>query len=390
MVMGMRWIVLCAVWLAAGSLWGQQGYLQSLDALVFPDSAKIDRLNDHAWSLARKAPDSAELYAEAAIERSVRAGNYPKGLMNAYILLGILNKDRGYYGISVEHYLRALEIAESTGDSLRVSGCLNNLGSVYHEQENYKKSLEYFQRSLAIENKLGKDKGQVSIRLFNIGEAYEKLDSLDKAAAFYYNSLLIEEELKNEEGMFYARLGIGKVETRKGSYVNAQEELRRAMEFARRLNSLPGICETQIAVGNLHLAQRQYALAHAALDSALAKARAYHYQGLEMQALGCLYQVHKGEGDLAAANQALEEYYTLREKVNSATVNSRIGELQMRYELEKKEKEIAMFRKKQELDDYAAKYERKLRNYLLFTVGFAVLLIVFNLRRNRRAAANGQ
>lgn len=349
-----------------------------------PDTAKIDRINDQAWALARNAPDSAEALALAAIERSEAAGRYPKGLINAHILLGILNKDRAFYGLAVEHHLSALQLAEATGDSLRVSGCLNNLGSVFQEQGNYRKALAYFQRSLSIENKLGKDKAQTSIRLFNIGEAYHKLDSLDKAAAFYYNSLLIEEEIKSEEGIFYARLGIGKVATRKGDLANAQLELDRALAYALRLHNHPGICETQIALGELYRASGKHAAAHAALDSATAIARNFRYQGLEMQALGSRYQLLKAQGDFAAANAILEAYHTLRDQVNSATVNSRIGELQMRYELKKKEQEIALFLKNEELQAAQAKYERRLRNYLLFTIAFAVLLILYNLRRQRR------
>jgi tetratricopeptide (TPR) repeat protein len=360
-----------------------QGYLAQIDALDLPDSAKIDRINDQAWALARTTPDSAEALAQVAITRSQAAGNYPKGLINAHILLGILNKDRGYYGLSVEHDLSALQLAEASGDCLRVSGCLNNLGSVFQEQGNYRKALSYFQRSLQIENTRGKDKAQASIRLFNIGEAYHKLDSLDKAAAFYYQSLLIEEALTSMEGMFYARLGIGKVATRKGDLLNAQIELRRALDFARRLQNHPGICEAQIALGELYQAQGQEVAAQAALDTAITLAKSYRYRGLEMQALGVRYQLLKAQGDYAAANLSLEAYHQLRDQVNSATVNSRIGELQMRYALKKKEQEIALFMKNEELQAAQVKYERRLRNYLLFTIAFAVLLILYNLRRQR-------
>jgi tetratricopeptide (TPR) repeat protein len=385
---GVRWICVClAVCLGHLAVRGQ-GYLAQIDALDLPDTAKIDRINDQAWALARNAPDSAEVLAQVAVRRSGAAGNYAKGLINAHILLGILNKDRGYYGISVEHHLSALQLAEAAHDSLRVSGCLNNLGSVFQEQGNYSKALTYFQRSLAIENQLGKDKAQTSIRLFNIGEAYHKLDSLDKAAAFYYNSLLIEEELKSEEGMFYARLGIGKVATRKGDHANALVDLSRALSFAQKLQNHPGICETQIALGDLQVASGDYKAADLTLAAALSEARAYRYQGLEMQALGSRYRLYKAQGELAAANSTLEAYYTLRDKVNSATVNSRIGELQMRYELSKKEQEIALFKKNEELQAAQAKYERRLRNYLIFTIAFAFLLILFNLRRHRPATRN--
>jgi tetratricopeptide (TPR) repeat protein len=379
--LGIIFLLVCG---AISGLWGQQSFLEALDARALADTAAINLLNDHAYALVKTVPDSAELFAKEAIMRSEQADSYPKGLINGHVVLGILNKDRAYYGLSVEDYLLALKLAERVGDSLRVSGCLNNIGSVYFEQGNYRKSLDYYQRSLDIENKLGQDKGQKSIRLVNLGDAYEKLDSLDKAAAYYYNSLLIEEELKNEDGMFYARLGIGRVNARKGDYVNAQAELRRALMYAQNLQNWPGICETYIALGDLYILQQQRDAARAALDSALTMARNYHYQGLEVRALGSLYQVYKQQGDFAAANRALEEYYALREVVNSATVNSRIGELQTRYELEKKDQEIALFKEREALQASKTRFDRKLRNYLLFSILVAGLLVLYNYYRARR------
>ena len=108
----------------------QANFLQSLDQESIPDSSKINQINDYAWQLFRKQPDSADFLAREAIKRAVGADSFPKGLVNAHIVLGILNKDRGFFESSVEHYLQALPIAEASGDFLRVSTCLNNLGSV--------------------------------------------------------------------------------------------------------------------------------------------------------------------------------------------------------------------------------------------------------------------
>lgn len=378
----MAWVAMAL----AGSLYGQTDYLLRLDARALPDSARIDLINDHAWELAHARPDSAEWYATEAVTRSERIGGYPKGLINAHTVLGILNKDRGYYGLSVEHYLQAMHVAERIGDSLRVSSCLNNIGSVYFQQGNYPKALAHFQQSLGIENRLGRDRGQASIRLVNIGDAYFKMDSLDKAAAYYYNSLLIEEELKNEDGMFYARIGIGRVETRKGNHANALSELERAMDYARNLSNLPGICETHTAIGELHLAAGRLPEAARELDAAVKLAEEQGFQGLLLQALGAMFRVRKQQGDLDAAIRLLERYYALQEKLNSAEVSSRIGEMQMRYELDKKERALAEARAQEQVAAAEAHYERKLRNYLLFSVLLTLVLVVLRLVKSQSDA----
>lgn len=350
--------------------------------------AQIDYLTDHAWSLARKAPDSALYYADKAASLSRKHGVYAKGLINAHTLLGILNKDRGYFEIAVEHYIEAMQLAEAEGDSLRVSGCLNNLGVVASRQRNFTKALYYFQRSLKIENELGTDRAQASIRLYNIGEAYEKLDSLDEAYAYYYNSLLIEEELEYKEGIFYARLGIGKVDSKNGNYVKAKEELGQALFLAQELEDNPGICESRLAFGELYSLQKLYPAALIEFQAALEKAREFKSPSLEMDVLQGISQVSRELGNLNEALDYLEKYYQIREDLNSSKVNSRIGELQAQYELEKKEQEIRLLQKEDALKERERGYDRKVRNYLIFTVGIMIFLTLsltlFNIYQGRK------
>lgn len=359
-----------------------RAWTQAGEGQVSRDS--IDRLNDRAWSLARSAPDSALQLAQEAIRQSKSAGDYARGLINANTLLGILNKDRGYYELSVEHYLEAMQMAEVEGDCLRVSGCLNNLGVVAQQQGNFAKALAYFQRSLEIENTYGNDREQLSIRLFNIGEAFEKLDSLDAAYAFYYNTLLIEEEMGNKEGIFYARLGIGKVDARTGNSGKATEELGKALAFAQELEHHHGICEAQLALGGLYLSQDLFQPARSAFESALEKGRQFQYKQIEGEALHWLHEMYRKMGDFKSALEKQDQYYALQADLNSAEVNSRIGELQTRYEVKKREQEIEMLRREEEIRSQQLEYERKLLYYMAFVVALVIAMVVFNIWRNRK------
>lgn len=349
--------------------------------------SQVDNLTDHAWAIARKNPDSAMYYAQKAARLSLKFGTYAKGLINAKTLLGILNKDRGYYEISVGHYLEAMQLAENEGDSLRVSGCLNNLGVVAQKQRNFSKALSYFQRSLNIEKEMGTNQVQRSIRLYNIGEVYEKLDSLDKAYAYFYNSLLIEEELGNKDGIFYARLGIGNVDSRNGNYAKAKEELEKAMLLAEELEDNPGICETRIALGELYYRQKSLANAKVEFQLALDKASTFQYPSLRMESFNGLSMVARELGQFEESLTYLEEYYALREELNSSEVNSRIGELQAKYELEKKEQEIVLLEREDKLQKKEIGYSKRLRNYLIFAVGIILLITILSLVLGRRKAS---
>lgn len=378
-------------WIFFGFIFGvtysQPDLLHRLDASGKSDTLKIDLLNDHAFSIARQRPDSAAWYAHEAIRRAKSADDYPKGRLNAHIVLGILDKNRGAFDESVAHYLKALRIAEQLGDVRRESVCLNNLGAVYQEQGNFDKALIYFQRSLKLEEAGGGNETQRSIRLFNIGETYAKMDSLDQAYAFYYNSLLIEQKLGNEDGIFYARLGIGKVDTRTGNYKKAAQALDEAMDIAIRREDHPGQTDVDMAMGELHLAQGNHKAAVTAMNSALHRAKGDGYKGQQMEALDGLARIYRATGDNGAAIEAMDRYRSLEQELTGAAVNSKIGELEKQYEVEKKEREIAL------LKQIAKDKEQQQRRQILLVLGIAGalgLVVGLILMRRMRRKRPGQ
>lgn len=159
-------------------------------------------------ALESNAPNVTEK-ANALLEAGKEA-KLPIYQINAYTILGIVNKNKGYYVTSVDYYNNALKVAEETRDEGRISACYNNIGSVHQIQEDYAKALTYYKKSLELEEKLNNPL-QKSIRLYNIGEIYREMDSLSLALSNFNNSLIIEKEYKNNEGIVYALLGISDV-----------------------------------------------------------------------------------------------------------------------------------------------------------------------------------
>jgi tetratricopeptide (TPR) repeat protein len=167
---------------------------------------ELNNLDSIAFAALEKGLPDVEQKAEELLESSQE---YQSNLhlINANTLLGIVNKNKGYYVTAVDFYNQALKVAEEAKDNGRISACYNNIGSVYQIQENYAKALYYFQKSLNIEEKLNNPL-QKSIRLYNIGDMYREMDSLTMALTNFNSSLLIEKEHQNREGIVYALLGV--------------------------------------------------------------------------------------------------------------------------------------------------------------------------------------
>lgn len=343
------------------------------------DTIKIDIINSLGFEYRKISPSKSLEYANMGLELS-NSINYSTGKINAYILLGIINKNLGEFDKAAKNYYNALMISEKIGDKARVSSCLNNIGNIYQAQNNYTKALQYYKRSLKTEEEL-KNKEQISIRFYNIGVIYDLLDSLDKAYAFYYNSLLIEQELKNKEGVLYALYGIAGVDNKKGQYDNAMKSIQKALKISRELNDNEGIAVCYSELGKLYRAKKLFPQAIQSFDTSMYYANIIDFKNEIKDAYRDLARTYKDMGISEKAYLYLNKYVALDDSMNSIEINNKVAELEAKFEIDKKEKEIQFFKKTSELQEQKTKTERRNRYFLLVTFFLSIILSISNLYR---------
>jgi len=257
-------------------------YLNRLDSLAF---AALESNNPIATKKAFELLKAAE-QSNSSIHK-----------INAYTILGIVNKNRGYFVTAVNYYNDALKVAEKAGDQARISACYNNIGSVYQIQENYPQALLHFQQSLDIEEKLNNPL-QKSIRLYNIGDIYRELDSLSLALNHFNSSLLIEKQFQNNEGIVYALLGISDVYLKLNKPVDAGISLDEAKKY---LNET-GI-ETQIL---FNLLNSELLISKNEFDGALASLQKAKKQSMDYDFRVYLMDIYENEIEAKEAKERFE------------------------------------------------------------------------------------
>ena len=76
------------------------------------------------------------------------------------------------------------------GKEINIAAKYNNMGDVYVNLKNYSKSIEYYNKSLVLNKKMGL-KNNISVALKNLGKAYYKIGNYDKARNYFEQSLEI-------------------------------------------------------------------------------------------------------------------------------------------------------------------------------------------------------
>ena len=72
---------------------------------------------------------------------------------------------------ALKNWLQALALVEEFEDKPKISKYLNNIGIWYRNDQDYSKSVEYYEKSLKIKEELG-DKRNMGKTLNNIGNIY--------------------------------------------------------------------------------------------------------------------------------------------------------------------------------------------------------------------------
>lgn len=327
-------------------------------------------------------------YANNLLRESLK---HPPSLyrVNAYIILGIINKEKGYYVTALNHYLNALNAAKDINDEGRVSSCLNNIGSIYQQQGNFQKAKDYFLQSLEIESKLNNPL-QKSIRYYNIGDVYIDLDSLDLALSYFNNSLIIEKKANNREGIIYALLGISEVYVKIERPIDASISLEKVKELLNKNDLEESILYFQL-MGDLHL-----------LDNNLNEGLNYYYKAEELSIskdfrvhlldiyLNELRVLEKLEKFDIYAKKA-GKYILLQRELNDLKINNQLEDLTFQNNLKRKELEIELIQEERDLavenrniQSNISVIESRIVWFLVFTLLSILGIIIFGVRKMTR------
>jgi len=157
------------------------------------------------------------------------------------LIIQFLDKPENYYadnaiGIANRAYL----IAEQNNYALGKVRAMLKLGNSYFRSSNYKKAMEYAQRSKEMAEDLGFDK-ELAGSLSLIGTIYTDLGDYDNSSPYFFKSLKLFEKLNDKEGTSRSLGDIGMDFYNQKDYKKALEYYNKALTIAKQINSQPAI-----------------------------------------------------------------------------------------------------------------------------------------------------
>jgi tetratricopeptide (TPR) repeat protein len=340
-----------------------------------PDTSKLRTCYKLVQQLCDKDGNAALEYARKMelLADSLGTKKWKARALNGY---GNIYLNRAQYQNSLFSFLQALRIYELLNDTGAMGAICNGIGNVYERlnkpevcRQYYTKAAEYY-KTAALFSGLG----QVHANIAGIFITEKKY----KEALMHYDSALAINMHYNDS------YGICIVSASKGNAYFLMNEMPKAKEYC--LKAIKGNCNPHIcaaaeeSLGNIYTHEKDWELA---LE---------HFKKAEQLALSAgidyiLPGIYKGISDVLKKQKKFKEalsyyehYHTQKESDLGLDKMRKIEELQLAYELEKKDREIETLDNAKTVAELRSGKDRLYRNSFIIAFILAVVISLAFIR----------
>ncbi len=332
--------------------------------------------------------DSAGYYFNKALDYS-RKHKITKVESMCINNLGMYNWNRGNYNEALKYFFDSLKIYEKINDRKSTSIPLNNIGLIYQEMGLADKALEHHQKSLKIRREFDLKKEQAT-SLNNIGICYKELGRINEAIDTYNEGLKLALNSDNLRDYYRILDNLGNAYQLNGDYSNAIDAHIKALEksdnFKTDIKGEMITCANLTALFN-QIGNPRNALVYSEKGLSILKNNPHleNYAGdLYLNTAESKYMLD----DFETARTFRDKFIFLKDSVFSEANAKSLADQEVKYETEKKEKEILVQRA--ELAEQDLTIQR--RNFQMYgLISLALLLGVLGyLFFNQQKLKNNQ
>lgn len=210
---------------------------------------------------------------------------------------------------------KAIQLAQQSSFKKGIAQGMNDLGIIYTDQNNVKKSLALYDAALSIRITLKDTAGQGS--LYNkIGIIHQKTGALDLALKNQLNALKIFENINHKYGAAQCLNNIAIIYFDQGRLEDALNYYDQSLEIKTSIGDQYGIAGTLANIGNIYYQQKDFKRAISKTKESIEILRAFgqnEYLAAGLNNLGAMQQEANLQND---ARKSIQESLEIRTQLN--------------------------------------------------------------------------
>lgn len=333
--------------------------LDNVRANMGSDLPKAEEMCLHAISVARKQKNIS--------------GEGEARHLHAQILY-----NQGKNGEAITEIKRAIELREKANEPVRVSASLNSLGIFLSEIGDYSGALENSFPSLQIKEELNDKKG-IATTLINIGSIYHRLNNREQETKTYERALQIANEIEDKKLLAYCHLNLGLLSSESKKYKEALkflkgldeifisigdkwnavralnnegmvliksgkpqqaiEKCERCLSLAKETQNVSGIVSSLNNLAEAKIDTGKLDEAKVCMDEAIELAEKNSLKIYLRDTKELLSAYFSKKDDYKNSLEEFKKFVAIKDELINSQNLKQLGELQLRYDLDRKEKE---------------------------------------------------
>jgi serine phosphatase RsbU (regulator of sigma subunit) len=285
--------------------------------------------------------------------------------------IGYNYKYKGEIEKALDYYHKSLKIQEKLGDKINLATSLNNIGLIYDDQGDVENALKYYHNSLEIQEEID-DKQGIARSLSNIGLVYFHEENITKAIQYYHKSMKIQEEIGDDMGLAISSNNLAAIYSKQGNSLRALEYYEKSMVLEGKVGNKKGVAYALNNMGRVYSEIKNYKEASHYCNKSLNMAQELGFPSHIRNASITLSEVYKKQNKGLQALEMYELYINMRDSINNEKTQKATIRQQAKYEYElQKAKDDAEHEK-----ILAIEYEEKIKQQILTFSATTVLIMV--------------
>ncbi|WP_439152577.1 tetratricopeptide repeat protein [Winogradskyella sp.] len=293
-------------------------------------------------------------------------------LASALNNIGASKRSLCAYEDALTNYLQALEVYTDLGMKSEEATVNNNIGMVYSYLNITDKAIDYHLKAKEAFEELNNKKG-ISEVYNNIAIIYANDGNLDKALDYFKYSLVIENQLDEKRGIAESANNVSTVYYYMQKIDSALYYFEESARIERSIGNFAGVGSSYNNIAQVLLENDRAKEAKSFIDSAYYYAKEYKVVVDHETALFNYSQFYEAINNKDKALAYYKDFSNFRDSILNIETNSKVAQLEIEYQTEKKEKEILSQRA-----DIAEK-ELNLSNKNNYILGLGALAVVLGL-----------
>lgn len=342
------------------------------------DTVKIQILRELCQEYIDIDNEKLEKHATQMLQVSTQI-NHTIGKADALNFLGIVEDINSHYAEALNYYSKSLELAKQSNSTKTIASINNNIGLiewkignqkealssffealeqaekidliklqanissniglVFIDLKRYEEALSWQKKALALRLKINNDYGLASTYT-NLAAAYSCLSQVDSSIYYQKKAISLQQKIEDDYGLGISYLNLGQEYSSLKNFPEAIKYYSLSKDIRENYNDSLGLSYSYMHIASTYKEMGNFRDAIIYGEKALSISKNIKSDVRIAINSKELSDIYSKSGQLGKAIDLLQQYIIYHEKVFNQDMNEKVSELNIKYESEKKEKEL--------------------------------------------------